>query len=55
MTLNTSKPIKRGEEKVKELSEEEKEIIREAKMKYKLGAKTRKGDRAGLWHFTNFC
>ena len=32
-------PIKRGGRKVKELSEEEKEIIRGAKMKYKLGAR----------------
>ena len=32
-------PIKKRGRKVKELSEEEKEIIREAKMKYKLGAR----------------
>jgi len=32
-------PIRKRERKVKELSEKEKEIVREAKMKYKLGAR----------------
>ena len=38
-------PIRKRGRKVKELSEEEKEIIREAKAKYKLGEKTRKNNR----------
>ncbi|RLI85395.1 MAG: hypothetical protein DRO98_07020 [Archaeoglobales archaeon] len=36
--------------KVKELSEEEKEIIREAKMKYKLGARRLEKVIEHLWH-----
>ncbi|MHC1582143.1 MAG: hypothetical protein ACXQT5_03965 [Candidatus Syntropharchaeia archaeon] len=39
-------PIRKGK-KVKELSEKEKEIIREAKARYRLGAKD---NRTGLRH-----